>query len=39
MVMCHGKVTGIVNPDNVTKEEIGLLMTGSSRIEEEVSDQ
>ncbi len=39
MVMCHGKVTGIVDPDNVTKEEIGLLMTGSSRIEEEVSAQ
>jgi len=35
MVLCHGKVTGIVDPNNVTKEEIGLLMTGSSRIEEE----
>jgi simple sugar transport system ATP-binding protein len=35
MVLCHGRVTGIVNPSNVTKEEIGLLMTGSSRIEEE----
>lgn len=39
LVLCHGKVTGIVDPNNVTKEEIGLLMTGSSRIEEEVSAQ
>ncbi len=28
MVFCMGKVTGIVNPDEVTKEQIGLLMTG-----------
>ena len=39
VVLCHGKITGIVNPDNVTKEEIGLLMTGSSRIEEEGNPQ
>ena len=39
LVLCHGKVTGIVDPSNVTKEEIGLLMTGSNRIEEEVSAQ
>ena len=28
MVFCVGKVTGVVDPDEVTKEEIGLLMTG-----------
>lgn len=39
MVLCHGKITGIVDPSNVTKEEIGLLMTGSSRIEEEGTPQ
>lgn len=27
MVLCHGKVTGIVDAKNVTKEELGLLMT------------
>ena len=35
-VLCHGKITGVVNPKNVTKEEIGLLMTGSTQVEEEV---
>lgn len=28
MVLCHGKVTGIVDAKTVTKEEIGELMTG-----------
>lgn len=28
VVLCHGKVTGIVDPEEVTKDEIGLLMTG-----------
>ncbi len=41
MVLCHGEVTGIVNPDEVTKEDIGLLMTGKqeeipAEIKEEV---
>ena len=27
MVMCHGKITGIVDAKSSTKEEIGLLMT------------
>ena len=30
VVLCHGEVTGIVDPDKVTKEDIGLLMTGKS---------
>ena len=33
MVLCHGEVTGIVDPSKVTKEEIGLLMTGKKREE------
>ena len=28
LVLCHGEVTGIVDPSKVTKEDIGLLMTG-----------
>ncbi len=27
MVLCHGKITGIVDAKSVTKEELGLLMT------------
>ncbi len=27
MVLCHGRVTGIVDAKNTTKEELGLLMT------------
>ncbi len=30
MVLCHGKVTGIVNARETTKEELGLLMTDAS---------
>lgn len=29
MVFCGGELKGIVNPNNVTKEEIGLMMTGA----------
>ena len=28
IVLCHGEIIGIVDPDEVTKEDIGLLMTG-----------
>lgn len=28
IVLCHGEITGIVDPAKVTKEDIGLLMTG-----------
>ena len=31
MVLCHGEVTGIVDAASVTKEELGLMMTGSKR--------
>jgi simple sugar transport system ATP-binding protein len=30
LVLFNGKITGIVDPSRVTKEEIGLLMTGGS---------
>lgn len=29
MVLCHGQITGIVNAKEVSKEELGLLMTGA----------
>jgi simple sugar transport system ATP-binding protein len=29
MVLCHGKVMGVVNAENTTKEELGLMMTGA----------
>lgn len=29
MVLCHGKVTGVVDAKSVTKEQIGLMMTGT----------
>lgn len=30
MVLCHGRVTGIVNAKETTKEQLGLLMTDAS---------
>lgn len=32
MVICHGKLQGVVNADHTTKEEIGLMMTGTLNI-------
>lgn len=29
MVLCHGSVTGIVDAKSVTKEQVGLMMTGA----------
>ena len=29
MVICHGKLMGVVHADKTTKEEIGLMMTGA----------
>ena len=31
MVMCHGKITGIVDARKATKDQIGLLMTGHTQ--------
>ena len=33
MVLCHGTVSGIVNAEEATKEQIGLMMTGMTREE------
>jgi simple sugar transport system ATP-binding protein len=30
MVLCHGRITGIVNTKDTTKEQLGLLMTDAS---------
>lgn len=35
MVLCHGKVMGIVNADKTSKEELGLMMTGAINLLEE----
>ena len=34
MVLCGGRVAGIVDPRKVTKDEIGLMMAGERRDEE-----
>ena len=34
LVLCHGKVTGVVKAGEVTKEQIGLMMTGEMTEEE-----
>ena len=39
MVLCHGKVTGIVDAKDVTKEQIGLLMTDAFGKEEDSDEQ
>lgn len=36
LVMCGGKVSGIVDPGKVTKDEIGLLMIHVEHLDEEV---
>ena len=30
LVLCHGKITGIVDASQVTKEQVGLMMTGET---------
>ncbi len=30
MVLCHGRITGIVDTGDATKEQLGLLMTDAS---------
>ncbi|WP_394960687.1 ABC transporter ATP-binding protein [Candidatus Allofournierella merdavium] len=34
LVLCHGKITGVVKAGEVTKEQIGLMMTGEMTEEE-----
>ncbi len=31
MVLCHGKITGIVDAKKTTKEELGMMMTGQEK--------
>ncbi len=38
LVLCNGKITGIVNPAHVTKEDIGLMMTGTVMEKEDSRD-
>lgn len=39
LVLCHGKITGIVDARKTTKEQIGLLMTGGNLGEEDKNDK
>ena len=39
MVLCHGKIMGIVHAEKTTKEELGLMMTGSLDLTEEKKDK
>ena len=39
MVLCHGKNMGIVHAEKTTKEELGLMMTGSLDLTEEKKDK
>ena len=39
MVLCHGKNMGIVHADKTTKEELGLMMTGSLDLTEVKADK
>ena len=39
MVLCHGKIMGIVHADKTTKEQLGLMMTGSLDLTEEKKDK
>ena len=39
MVLCHGKNMGIVHAEKATKEQLGLMMTGSLDLNEEKKDK
>jgi len=39
LVLCNGTITGIVNPKYVTKEDLGLMMTGTKMEKEDSRDQ
>ena len=36
MVLCDGKVTGIVDAKDASREKIGMMMVGNSCIKEEI---
>ena len=35
MVLCHGKLMGVVHAEKTTKEQLGLMMAGALNLEEE----
>ncbi len=39
MVICHGKMMGVVKAQNTTKEKLGLMMTGALNLTEEQSER
>ena len=39
MVLCHGKVMGVVHAHKTTKEELGLMMTGALDLSEKYADK
>ncbi|MEG2450677.1 MAG: ABC transporter ATP-binding protein, partial [Clostridia bacterium] len=39
MVLCHGKLMGVVHADKTSKEELGLMMTGSLNLTEVKADK
>ncbi|MCM1364379.1 MAG: ABC transporter ATP-binding protein [Faecalibacterium sp.] len=39
IVMCHGKISGVVDGRNATKEEIGLMMTSDASYDESANDK
>ena len=39
LVLCHGRITGLVDAKTVTKEQIGLMMTGEMTEEEKQKEE
>jgi len=39
MVLCHGKVMGVVHAHKTSKEELGLMMTGALDLSEKYEDK
>ena len=39
MVLCHGRVMGVVHAHKVTKEELGLMMTGALDLSHKYEDK
>ena len=39
MVLCHGKVMGVVHAHKTTKEELGLMMTGALDLSNRYEDK
>ena len=39
MVLCHGKLMGVVHAHKTSKEELGLMMTGALDLSEKYADK